>query len=260
MPQLLTNELANEYQLLFNTCIIKPEHNAEIEHAINIMVANKSTYDAIAVEANAPWYLVAIIHCLEGSQNFHTHLHNGDPLTARTVHVPAGRPITGNPPFSFNESAIDALRLDHLAPLIDTSVPGLLFAFEKFNGFGNRVHGINSPYLWSFSNHYSKGKFVEDHVFNPDAVSRQIGAAVLLRRLTEKQLLLGSDDVITRIRELGEQVLYDPEHFNEQALQLQKLLNSIGLNLRLDGFAGDKTSEAYQHISGRFLKGDDRRE
>ena len=259
MTQILTPILANEYQLLFNTCIINPNHNAAIEQAINIMVANKDTYDAIANEAIVPWYFVAIIHCLEASQNFHKHLHNGDPLGARTVHVPAGRPITGNPPFSFHESAVDALRLDHLAPLGDSSIPGLLFAFEKFNGFGNRAHGINSPYLWSFSNHYTKGKFIRDHVFDPEAVSDQIGAAVLLRRIIEKQLLLGSTDTVTIIRQLGEQVPFDPQHFNEQALQLQKLLNSIGLNLRLDGFAGDRTSEAYQHISGKFLKGDVRR-
>jgi lysozyme family protein len=68
MPQVLTSELANEYTLLFNICIINSGHNDEIEHAINIMIANKSTYDAIAVEANVPWYLVAIIHCLEDGE------------------------------------------------------------------------------------------------------------------------------------------------------------------------------------------------
>jgi lysozyme family protein len=260
MPQSLTNELANEYQLLFNTCIINPVKTESIDHQVNLMLENKATYDAVASEVNVPWYFISIIHSLEGSLNFHTHLHNGDPLSARTVQVPAGRPITGNPPFSWHDSAVDALKLDHLVPLPDTSVPGLLFAFEKFNGFGSRAHGINSPYLWSFSNHYTKGKFIRDHVFDPEAVSNQIGAAVLLRRIMERQLTLGTSDVITQIRELGEQVLYDPTHFNEQAQQLQNLLNIVGLHLRPDGKAGDHTSEAYQHISGKFLKGDKRRE
>lgn len=58
-------------------------------------------------------------------------------------------------------------------------------------------------------------------------------------------LLLGSNDAINAIRELSEQVLYDPQHFNEQAQKLQNLLNSIGLNIRPDGLDKDKTSEAY---------------
>jgi len=135
----------------------------------------------------------------------------------------------------------------------------LLFAFESYNGFGSRRNGINTPYLWSFSNHYTKGKFIRDHVFDPEAVSDQAGAAVLLRRINERQLTLGQTDIITQIRQLGEQVNYDPDHFNPEALQLQNLLNSVGLHLRLDGKAGDRTSEAYQHISGKFLNGDVRR-
>jgi len=259
MSQILTNQLTAEYQALFNTCEINPERSNEIDHNIDRMLAHKAIYDGIASEVNVPWYFVSIIHCMEGSLDFNTHLHNGDPLTARTVQVPAGRPIKGNPPFSFHESAVDALQFDHLIPLLDTSVPGMLFAFENYNGFGSRAHDINSPYLWSFSNHYTKGKFIRDHVFDPNAVSNQVGAAVLLRRIMEKQLALGESDVITQIRQLGEQVLYDPNHFSEQAQQLQKLLNTAGLPLKPDGFAGDHTSEAYQHISGKFLNGDKRR-
>lgn len=259
MSQVLTDLLATEYQVLFNTCVINPEKAGGVDHDIDIMLANKDTYDAIADEVNVPWYFVSIIHCMEGSLNFHTHLHNGDPLTARTVHDPAGRPITGNPPFSFHESAIDALKIEHLVPLLDTSIPGLLFAFESFNGFGSRAHGINSPYLWSFSNHYTKGKFIADHVFDPNAVSNQAGAAVLLRRIMERQITLGESDVVTQIRQLGEQVAYDPNHFSEPALQLQKLLNTVSLHLKPDGFAGDRTSEAYRQVSGKFLNGDSRR-
>jgi lysozyme family protein len=47
---------------------------------------------AVAGEVGIPWYVVAVIHNMEAGQNLRTHLHNGDSLTARTVHVPAGRP------------------------------------------------------------------------------------------------------------------------------------------------------------------------
>ncbi len=255
----LNDGLRNEYKQLFDTCIINEDKLSEVDKIISKIVANKSTYDVVAAKTNVPWYFIAIVHCMEGSLNFRTHLHNGDPLTARTVQVPKGRPLTGKPPFKWEDSAVDALTLDHLAPLSDITVPGLLFAFESYNGFGSRGKGIHTPYLWSYSNHYTKGKFVKDHLFDPNAVSKQMGAAVLLRRIMEKQLTLGTTDVITQIRDLGEQVLYDPVNFSQQAFQLQSMLNGIGLPLKPDGKAGDHTSEAYQHISGKFLKGDKRR-
>ncbi len=124
---------------------------------------------------------------------------------------------------------------------------------------GYRKKGIHTPYLWSYSNHYSKGKFTNDGVFDPDAISKQCGAAVLLRRMSEKQIAVkGEVDTITTITHLGEEVLFDPNHFHENAFQLQTLLNTIGLHLRLDGKAGKITSDAYHSITGIFLKGDNR--
>ena len=69
----------------------------------------KPRYDQVANATGVPWYVIGIIHEMEGGLNFTTHLHNGDPLTRRTVQVPAGRPPTGMPPFQWEESAIDAL-------------------------------------------------------------------------------------------------------------------------------------------------------
>jgi lysozyme family protein len=37
--------------------------------------------------------------------------------------------------------------------------------------------------LWSFSTLYDKGRFVADHRFDPNAESRQAGAAVILKQL-----------------------------------------------------------------------------
>ena len=57
-------------------------------------------------------------------------------------------------------------------------------------GFGYRSRDVATPYLWSYSQHYTKGRFVADHVFNPNAVSKQAGAAVLLKALQAKALTL----------------------------------------------------------------------
>ena len=77
--------------------------------------------------------------------------------------MPAGRP-PGNPPFTSRLSARDALTFDGLADDGGWSISRALFRFERFNGFGyrNSMIDIPSPYLWSFSQHYRKGKFASD--------------------------------------------------------------------------------------------------
>ena len=253
----LTETLRSEYQRLFDTCIIKAGKYNTIDAAVNIITNNKNVYESISSATAVPWYIIAVTHKMECNGNFKTHLHNGDPLTARTVHVPKGRPKSGNPPFTFFDSAVDALTLEGFTQWTDWSISGMLYCLEKYNGFGYRSKGINTPYLWSFSNQYSKGKFVADNKFDSDAVSQQIGAAVILCRMSELGIAIaGGKDLITQIKQLGAQVHYDPDNYNIDAEQLQKLLNNAGQHLRIDGEAGRNTSNAYQRISGNYLAGD----
>jgi len=151
------------------------------------IVTNRPRYEAVQTKTNVPWYIVAVIHSMEGSLNFKTHLHNGDPLTARTVHVPKGRP-KGTPPFKWEDSAVDALEFDNMTGVQKWTLATALFKLEGFNGFGYRTKHpeVLTPYLWSFSNHYQKGKFVADGKFDPAAVSKQCGAAVILKALTSQ--------------------------------------------------------------------------
>lgn len=94
------------------------------------MVDKKSSYESVANKLNKPWNFIAIIHCIEGSLSFEKHLHNGDTLRARTVQVPKGRPIAGKLPFSWEESAIDALTLHGFTKSIDWSIPSMLFSLK----------------------------------------------------------------------------------------------------------------------------------
>jgi lysozyme family protein len=189
----LTSALKKEYEHLWNTCQVRPQRRAAAREIADRIVRSRRRYEAAGTPHGVPWYVVGIIHQLEGGGNFKTHLHNGDPLTARTVHEPAGRPPTGHPPFTWEFSATDALVSDGLGSWRDWSIPGTLFVFERFNGFGYRSPSIaiNSPYLWSFSNHYTKGKFDRDRHYSPTTVSAQLGAAVLLRELANRGLVPG---------------------------------------------------------------------
>lgn len=184
----LSASLVTEYNHLFNTCQINSAQHAEVKTTCDKIVAKKSRYQVVESKTNVPWYIVGIIHCMEGSLSFNTHLHNGDPLSHRTVQVPKGRPIQGNPPFSWEDSAVDALQFDGLANNHNWGLGMTLFKLEGFNGFGYRTKntGILSPYLWSYSNHYTKGKFTQDHKFDANAKSKQIGAGVLLKELQSR--------------------------------------------------------------------------
>lgn len=179
--------LKAEYANLWAEMAIRRDKLPEVDAIVTRIVGHKDTYRAVEQLTRVPWFAIALIHNMEASGNFTKHMHNGDPLTARTVHVPAGRPSSGNPPFTWEESAADALAYDGLTQVTDWSVEHLAFLFEGFNGFGYRLYHphVKSPYLWSFSNHYTKGKYVGDGQWSETAVSQQCGAMVLLKRLQE---------------------------------------------------------------------------
>jgi lysozyme family protein len=262
MPTL--SELKPEYELLFSTCRVNAGKQGEIDTIAGKIIANQARYQAIGKPLGIPWYFVGVVHQMECNLRFDKHLHNGDPLTARTVQVPKGMPKTGTPPFTFEFSANDALVHMGYDKVTDWSTASILFLFEKYNGFGYRRPSIriNSPYLWSYSNHYTKGKYASDGKFDPNLVSKQAGAAVVLRRLSELQAISFSDQQMSRlreIRELGERVRYAPNTVNTEAMRLQDLLNLVGYALQRDGKAGERTSNAYREVSRKYLPGDPRR-
>ena len=131
------------YEKLFATCIIREAKYPEIDQITAKLISNKARYQSVADPFNIPWYVIAIIHCMEASLRFDTHLHNGDPLTARTVQVPAGRPKAGNPTFTWEESAKDAIVYDRLNLWTDWSIAGMLYKLELYNGLGYYRQGIN---------------------------------------------------------------------------------------------------------------------
>src|SRR5262249_37321527 len=172
-------------------CTIRDGVAAAVERLVDLIAAAEARYEAVAAELQRPpWAVIGVLHAMECGLDFTEHLHNGDPLTARTTHVPAGRPPDGEPPFTWEASAVDALRNEGWPRGTDYSVAGALYRVERYNGLGYRLYhpDVLSPYLWAGSVHYTRGKYVADGQWSPTAVSRQIGAAVLLRRMAERGL------------------------------------------------------------------------
>lgn len=178
--------IGEEYDRMFAEARLTSARLPEIDTARARVLTHRERYQAVERETGFPWWLTGVIHGLEAAHGFDRHLHNGDPLTARTARVPAGRPVRGAPPFTWEESAADAVRYMGLDRIGDWPLARQLYELERYNGFGYRHRGLPSPYLWAGTDRYLKGKYVADGVYDANAVSRQIGAAAILKRMRER--------------------------------------------------------------------------
>lgn len=188
MPYTYDTGFKNHYAKLLSTMKIKPTWSAAIDRAAKQIIAGKDRYIEVSKHVNnMPWELIGIIHKLESDCDFTKHLHNGDSLQRRTHQVPAGRPAEGSPPFTFLESAIDAIKMKGYDRVPSWDDSYICYCLEKYNGFGYYMRGVESPYLWSGTQHYTKGKFIHDGPtgWRPDVVSKQVGCIPILMRIRE---------------------------------------------------------------------------
>ena len=191
-PVVYGPSMAAELRQLWTTMEFRDSRKPIAVKQAGAIARAKDRYRAVGDPLGIPWVWIGCVHQLEGCLDFTTHLHNGDSLSARTVHVPAGRPtappVNGSLPYSWEESARDALTLKGLQGFKSSwNVPFMLYQWERFNGFGYRLYHpeTKSPYVWAGSNHYTKGKYIADGTWGAEHVSKQIGTAVLLRCLIE---------------------------------------------------------------------------
>lgn len=182
---LLFEQLKPSYSNLYKNMVVNNDALPNLQDTVAKIKKGIPQYKEVQSATGVDWKFIAIVHSLECNCRFDEHLHNGDSLKNRTVNVPAGRPLKGNPPFTWKDSAIDSLAFQKLNGAIDWSIEGILFQLEFYNGSGYRhiKTPINTPYLWSGSNQYVSGKFTSDGKYDPHAISKQIGGALILQQL-----------------------------------------------------------------------------
>lgn len=193
----LTSKLRKEYEQLWAS-VDAHDDDTRLNKIVTKILANRSRYENIEAQTSVPWFVIACIHYLEGSSMFSRQLFNGEPWNQVTRKVPKGQ----GPWTSWEHSAIEAMieLNEDLTKLIgsdefDWDIPEICFAFEKHNGWGYRLYHahVKSPYLWSKTNHYVKGKYIEKkNIFGQwkvhwkdNLVSQQVGAMAIIGRIME---------------------------------------------------------------------------
>lgn len=213
------------------------------------LVAAKERYKTVERATGVPWPFIAVTHQRESSQNWAKSLAQGDPWNQVSKRVPAGR----GPFNSWEDAAYDALVNcgPYAARNKDWSIGGLLTLLERYNGLGYvsgpsdksrniKYPSMPSPYIWSGTDQYSKGKYISDGVFDPNEVDRQLGCAGLIMAMMQ------IDPSIKFDGSQKQPQLPPPPIDARDAFWLQRALNQFGADpqLEVDGIRGPATRNA----------------
>lgn len=165
----------------FSQAVIKPEWRARIaKDAVRLCSAeNKKWFlqESQRLGGSVPWWFIATTKEMEAGPDpsFLRSIAQGDRWDRKSVNVPRGR----GPFKSWFEAADDALV--NCGPYAgrwqNWSIGGALTIALKYNGLGYWPNV--SPYLFSMTTVYVKGKYTSDGHFDPEAVSQQVGVAAL---------------------------------------------------------------------------------
>jgi lysozyme family protein len=161
--------------------IIRSTRLREFDQLAARILANKARYQTIESKTGVPWHLIAILHLRESNADFSTYLGNGQSLHHVTTIVPKGR----GPFNSFEDGAVDALKLDGLTSINDWCLEKELYYCEIFNGAGYDARGLPSPYVFGGTSIQKPGKYISDHGFDPRVWDMQPGCAPILATLAK---------------------------------------------------------------------------
>lgn len=214
------------------------------------IIAAEQRYRTVQNATGVPWYFIGALHMREDSCDFAGVLHNGEHIIGTgklTTLVPAGRG-----PFStWEEAAIDALKMKDMQRVQSWPAARILYQAEVYNGIGYVSRGENSPYVWAGTNQEQTGKFTSDGHFDPSANDSQLGVAAVLIRLAQKRADINADlypatpsetPVTDPVQQPTTQLPIDPTNAAQffamiasVAQQLSTLNANVGLLLKAQG-------------------------
>jgi len=176
------------------------EVNATAEKLLKFI--DEGRYKAACDATGVPEIVAAASFEREASSDFRRSAAQGDFLFQVSHDVPRGLgPYVNagdkNPEDwkkAWDEAAIAAYKIDGLDQVGATNWSWEIACFkeELFNGFGPRMHGRHSGYLWAGSNIYTGGKYIADgpNGWSETAVDSQLGVIPIMFRMVELRPLL----------------------------------------------------------------------
>lgn len=244
--------LKSEYANLWQRMQIRSERMAEVTSIANRLIGLKAHYQQVSNVTGVPYAVIAALHYREASNDFAGVLHNGEKIigTGRLTRlVPAGR----GPFATWEDSAVDALTTPphSLQNVGNWTIERACYEIERFNGFGYRnLHPeVKSPYLWSYSNNYTSGKYVADGQFSSSAIDKQCGTMPILKRMMELDASVrfdGSGDFQAAPQSAG---ALQMGSMGAEVRQLQMALAGQGFNVgEIDGEFGPNTQAAVRQF------------
>lgn len=149
------------------------------------LLASKARFQVLEGKTGVPWFIIAVIKERESGVDaaFLRNIANGQPWSQKTTIDPKGRgPFT-----SWETAGIDALVncAPNAARNTDWTVGGALTLLERYNGTGYASKGLPSPYIWSGTDQYVKGKYIADGVYSASTVDAQLGCAGILMAMAQ---------------------------------------------------------------------------
>lgn len=203
MTQHVYAQLEPEYARLVATARIRPEVEAVLEKACRRLLRDKDVYDEAFEKTGVPTAALMALAEREMTGNLHRYLGNGQVLTRRTTIVPIGRGPFPDTHEGFVAGCLDALRLDGLDKVAHTpegwTLPRFGYESEDWNGWGYRSRGIPTPYFVGGTTAQRSGKFIADHVFDPNHMDEQLGTLAIVEKLFELDPSLVFGDEIQKI-------------------------------------------------------------
>ena len=176
MASYTLDELEPEYTAALGRMKLLQQKEAEV--VAKRLLEHKDRFLAVQKGCGVPALWLMPTWEREGP-SFNAYFGNGDPLNHSTKDVPRGR----GPFESWEAGCVDALDLDHITACAEWTWPAACYHWELWNGFGPRMHGRPTGYLWSGTDVYRGGKYVSDGVWSPRTWDHQLGTVVVAKAI-----------------------------------------------------------------------------
>jgi len=192
----VNNKPLTKFEAMYMDAVYEDTHfRPQLIHIKEEYEKYTSRYVQVSLATGVPSKVICAIHALECSLSFNKILHNGEKITdvirRGTIYVPKG--IGKGKDWTWEGFAIDALEREKNKFPEKWDITGTLDFLEKYNGLGYRKYHptVKTPYLFSGTQFYSKGKYTEKRnwlgkiksYFDYNLVSKQVGCVPILRTL-----------------------------------------------------------------------------